>query len=534
MKHLIAIFFFFICVFSSWSQAWKTYPFTPEGSLISFPLDEGRHTTEPIEWWYSIGHFTGKDSGTPYSYMLCYFYANQLGFDGFRIFSLSNEQTGEFWTETLPLKYDELSTSSMNIKANVGLFSTVTETWNNEKNAEDKPIPFAYNQHAEASKYAIDFNHETIKKPLIVADSGYLYIGEGAYSYYYSHTKNQLTGTLLLNGTSEEVEGTSWFDRQYGNFNILTDNRYEWFCIQLSNGMEMLAYNVFTNDGQLPDLAENKILAVNLPDGQQFTTYDLNIERLSFKFTDDLELCYSQGWRITSKQNNIDLTCTALNISNEVKTPIRFFEGSMSISGTVNGQSVTGKGFAELIHNYEVPDVNFHHPILTNNDSLQLTWEVLNKDAGNPLYYTLTYTLNNEERLNIIVSDIQDTVYNWQLPALTNNDHLTIYLRASSVDGTLYTDESTELNYISSNSKDVISNKSVKVFPNPANKTLRIEANEFDKLELIKLNGKQVLSVRKNQLHAHQLDVSGLSTGTYILNIFVDENVLSQKVQIVH
>ena len=60
--------------FSSFSQDWKSYPYNPVGSQISFPNDEGQHIDEPIEWWYSTGHLTGNASGTNYSYMLSYFY----------------------------------------------------------------------------------------------------------------------------------------------------------------------------------------------------------------------------------------------------------------------------------------------------------------------------------------------------------------------------------------------------------------------------------------------------------------------------
>ena len=38
----------------SFAQAWKVYPYTPSTtptSQISFPTDEGRHSSEPVEWW---------------------------------------------------------------------------------------------------------------------------------------------------------------------------------------------------------------------------------------------------------------------------------------------------------------------------------------------------------------------------------------------------------------------------------------------------------------------------------------------------
>ncbi len=44
---------FFVVSSTLFSQAWKTYPYSPAGSLISFQIDEGRHILEPSEWWYT-------------------------------------------------------------------------------------------------------------------------------------------------------------------------------------------------------------------------------------------------------------------------------------------------------------------------------------------------------------------------------------------------------------------------------------------------------------------------------------------------
>lgn len=52
------------------AQTWKNYPYAPQGSLITFPADEGWHPSEPVEWWYTCGHLTGDSTGNSYSYML--------------------------------------------------------------------------------------------------------------------------------------------------------------------------------------------------------------------------------------------------------------------------------------------------------------------------------------------------------------------------------------------------------------------------------------------------------------------------------
>ena len=103
------------------SQDWKIYPFTPTGSLISFPEDEGRHSAEPVEWWYVSGHLTGETSGSEYSFMVSYFYYPAYFFDGFRILNISNDDSDFFYSETGAVNYAPVATDSLNIIANIYL-----------------------------------------------------------------------------------------------------------------------------------------------------------------------------------------------------------------------------------------------------------------------------------------------------------------------------------------------------------------------------------------------------------------------------
>lgn len=533
MKILPLLFCLFFVLMPSTSQNWKTYPFVPDNSLISFPLDEGRHENEPVEWWYSVGHFTGKTSGTAYSYMLCYFYTQQFFFDGFRIFSLCNEETGEFITETLPLQYSFLSTNSLNINAITGVQEMHTESWKNVMDSNEVAIPFSYIQTAETEKFAINFKHEALKSPLLVADSGYLHIGKEEYSYYYSQTRNLLSGTLTINGETEEIEGTSWFDRQYGNFSSIQDNQYEWFCIQLSNNIELLVYNVFTSNGQLPDLKQNKILSLTDSQNTQYTTSDFSIERLTYKFTEDEQRCYSQKWRIRSESNNIDLICSALHITNEVQLPVRFFEGAIAVSGKVNGQDVTGKGFAELVHHYEMPEVIFQEPDFGNSDTVELNWKIVNKDDGNPLNHTLSYTLNYEKKLNLITQNITDTVFKWKIPELKHNDHLQIHLESKSIDGTLYTRDSIAYTKLSSFSRSINEDLQFKIYPNPANESIHIKSEKNVSIEVYTIMGKKIFHDDKST-DMKQLDTSDLPSGIYVIHLSHKDVKASKRVQIKH
>src|SRR5579863_4529936 len=108
-----------LLVIFSYGQSWKTYPCHQAGSVITFPRDEGYHPGQLIEWWYTNAHLVGDSTGTDYTYMLCYFKYDTLGYDGFRIFDLENETTRQFYPETQPCKYPTLDTTHLNIVASV-------------------------------------------------------------------------------------------------------------------------------------------------------------------------------------------------------------------------------------------------------------------------------------------------------------------------------------------------------------------------------------------------------------------------------
>ncbi|TFH24578.1 MAG: hypothetical protein E4H10_10450, partial [Bacteroidia bacterium] len=263
-----------LCLMASiaFSQDWKAYPHTPEGSLISFPADEGRHPGEAIEWWYIAGHLTGESSGTSYSFMLSYFYypASVQGYelDGFRILNLANDDTGDFFTETQPVvEYLDLATDHLHL--DVQLFNLVNESWDHREEPAGTRVPFEYEVSATAEHGELTLSTVLQKRPLIPGGDGLFDQGASSYTYYYSLTDNLVTGSINFDGTDEQVIGTAWIDRQYGSFNPNTQEKYEWFFLQLSNGMDLNIWNLFTPENLLPDQEAYKLLAAYVDENTQ-------------------------------------------------------------------------------------------------------------------------------------------------------------------------------------------------------------------------------------------------------------------------
>jgi predicted secreted hydrolase len=438
-----------LCTLKVYTQDWKTYPYQPSGSIVNFPEDEGFHFDESIEWMYINGHISGKNTGTEYSFMLAYFYTPAFGFDGFRIFNLADETSGQFYDESMPCIFDTIAEDSLNIKATVGLVTTHTEEWINLTDISGRMIPFQYHIKAESQAGSIDINCNTIKHPLIIADSGYLYQGKEDYTYYYSQTMIDISGLLSFNSTEDTISGTGWIEHQYGSFSPNNGEEYEWFCIQLDNGMDLNIWNIFTEDNRIPDKNNYRICSVYINDSSSFTTYDFNIERLKFEYTRDSLKCYSQEWNFLLDTFDIDLLISVNNSESEVILPFRFYEGSTVIEGTVNGLEVRGKGFAELLHSYDKPELSILYPdgngIWEESESIE--WKLINPDEGNPVLYNVEISYDRGNTFLNIAQAISDTSYYWDPSYFTEDTIINLILTAYSVDSTLIETSEVDLKY---------------------------------------------------------------------------------------
>lgn len=508
---------------SGQAQSWKTYPYHEAGSVLNFPDDEGHHPDEPIEWWYTNARVTGLESGTEYSIMLTYFYYPAFGFDGFRIFNIANEDTGEFYDETLPCTYPTLAEDHLDIQASVTLAGP--ERWVVKRDTQGQLIPFEYHISAGGAFGAAELDYKALKPPLMVGGTGFLHQGLSNYTYYYSQTALEVTGTLTFLGFSEPVSGIAWIDRQYGDFNPNTGEPYEWFSLQLDNGMDINLWNIFTFEDQIPDTATYRIFTAYIDDSTSVTSSDFAMERLAYAWMPDNEACYAQQWRFTAEAPDIDLLLTALHANQEVALPFRFYEGAIAIEGTVGGQPVSGQGFAELLHQYEHPVLSILAPAAGepwDPAAQPLRWQLLNPDDGRPVYYDVALSLDDKNSWETIAEGLAGAEYQWE-PAGWPADSL-FWFRISgySIDGTLMGSVETEMPYaiVTGATSPLPVAQRARVFPNPASRRVVIGLDgppEFAEARLRKAGG-QVLK-QASGTGLLEWDVSKLPPGLYWVEI---------------
>jgi predicted secreted hydrolase len=511
---------------SVYAQDWLIYPHTPEGSLISFPADEGRHPSETVEWWYVAGHLTGESTGNPYSFMLSYFYypGDTLGisYDGFRILNLTNESSGEFHTETMPVRsYRDLATDHLHL--DVQLFNSVYESWDHREEPVGTRVPYEYVISATADNGALNLSTALQKRPLIPGGDGLFDQGANSYTYYYSLTDNLVTGTINFDGLVENVNGSAWIDRQYGSFNPYSGEQYEWFFIQLSNGMDLNVWNLFTPANLLPEEEAYKHMAVYVDEDTQYTEHDFSLERVAFSCVPASGNCYARQWRLTSVLNQLDLLISTHHKDSEVSLPFTFFEGSTTVSGTVNGSAVTGKGFAELLKQYEAPQLSLVTPKDEWDKAQAISWTVEDPDQGRTLLFDLEYSTNQGTNWLPVVVAISDTFYHWTNPPLADGDSCLFRVKGYTADHTL---EGSFENPMHTLYRDVSSfvdldrNPSFLIYPNPVGSFLAVRWKDADmnrqdfSYQISDFLGKEQGS---GSLSDEKIDVSRLPGGMYLI-----------------
>lgn len=343
---------------------WHEYPYNPPGTNIDFPEDEGKHnplTTYPIEWWYANFHLTGEATGEDYGAFIAFFKQPMM-----RLFAISDLDEQQYYSHAKLAGILVSSTTELDLHYTDELFNA-DQWWNiYHCNAPNNFAPFQYRIVADATadqdgeRIALDLVLVSEKAPMMVGGDGYVSIGSG-WSRYYSHTRLEVTGAIEVHGVKEYVTGYAWIDHQWGNFLLGETVRWEWFSIQLDDEREIMVADAWV-DGHP---------AGSFSGGLNYYNDDCTLEILEDytitpldHWTDSVSgTPFAKQWRIEETSRDIDLVVTAefedqvmRSILSDIFPGAIFWEGVCGVAGSIDGDSVSGKAYAELTHPRAVLD----------------------------------------------------------------------------------------------------------------------------------------------------------------------------------
>lgn len=304
-----------------------------------------------MEWFANYGHLTADD-GSRYAYFLAF-----VGYDPLEpylgtffphmIFSLTDEDNEKLYSYGSYVKLKNFEQWYASIETNDGDYLR----W------KGPGKPFQYEIYAKGRdqgvEYTLDLNLDMVKRPLVIEGDGFIRQPEGV-SGYYALTRLTIDGYLTINGDKKHVSGIHWIDRQWLGASFAKNNHYtyEWWCIKLDNSEEAILYRIWDiND----DTIAAELFEINhfQNDGTREAVTDYSLDNIGYWTSPDPPYyTYSSGWRLFSPACDWDLIIMPTFEEQEASYPFRFWEGSCNVTGTVNGQSVTGVAYAELLYTY--------------------------------------------------------------------------------------------------------------------------------------------------------------------------------------
>jgi predicted secreted hydrolase len=176
--------------------------------------------------------------------------------------------------------------------------------------------------------------------------------GEGFASHYYSITRLKTEGKIFLKGKEFSVQGMGWMDHEFGS-NQLRQYQigWDWFSIQLDNGVDLMLYQIRHKDGK-PDLYSSGTII--FPDGRSdhLPFKEFQIDSLDRWKSPKSKATYPSRWKIKVPRYGIELNLSPMikdqELITEASTRVTYWEGSVKIEGISQGHPIKGRGYAEL------------------------------------------------------------------------------------------------------------------------------------------------------------------------------------------
>ena len=341
------------------SSAQDGWSVVEPGIELAYPRDHGSHPEYRTEWWYVTGRLQSSE-GRRFGYQLTVFRSGMhRGVPGDEASPLRATQafaghlavTDEASGRTLLAERLRRAGSPL-ARASERDLDVVLEDWSLvrgspglDSNAEEVISLRAGDAGIEA---ALDLELRPEKGLVLHGIDGYSQKGDevGNASAYASWTRLLTRGELRLEGRSFTVEGSSWFDHEFGTSSLGEGVvGWDWFGLQLDDGRELMLFQLRAEDGTAERLEGTLIAGSGEP--RPLATDDLHLGVTGTWESPRTGTRYPSGWTIAVPAEGIEIRVRPWVPDAELltgqSTDVVYWEGPVSVEG-----SVTGGGYAEL------------------------------------------------------------------------------------------------------------------------------------------------------------------------------------------
>ena len=325
-------------------RATEVRPFT-------FPADHGPHPGYKTEWWYITGTLDGPDA-QPYGYELTIFRLGLTPPDEAPNSTDTDWRTNQLYMGHFAVTDGESETFHAFERfqrggaglagAQAAPFRVWLDDWS-MTGTDSSAFPLRL--RAQERDVGVALTLRPAKPRVLQGDRGLSQKGPGVgnASYYYSYTRLDTEGQILLDGDTLSVTGESWMDREWSTSALGPDQEgWDWFSLQLNDGRDLMYYQLRRTDGSSSRFSEGVIVG---PDGatQPLSRSDVSVEVLDTWTSPDGTHTYPVEWTLRVPEQDIDLRITPYFPAQELDVSVRYWEGAVRVEG-----SATGRGYVEM------------------------------------------------------------------------------------------------------------------------------------------------------------------------------------------
>ena len=203
---------------------------------------------------------------------------------------------------------------------------------------------------AGSPSFGLDLLLRAQTMPVLHNRVGWIDFGAAGGSYYYSRTRLSAAGAVSVGGRRLTVDGTAWFDHQWGDFIAVGGGGWDWFALNLDDGSDITLLLVRDRDGSYPLVYGTVVQRDGTVRHLVRDAFSVAVSGRWHSPTSGAD--YPAGWQVTlpAEGLRIDLKPTVADqeLDTRPTTGVVYWEGSQRVTASRNGRSIGGQAYVEL------------------------------------------------------------------------------------------------------------------------------------------------------------------------------------------
>jgi predicted secreted hydrolase len=353
MKKVFLFFIVFVAATSARSENANNggWAIALPGYQITLPADHYPHYQFRTEWWYFTGNVqtaVGREFGYQLTFFRFGYRPPGIGRPAASRFVMNDLKFAHFAvTDVSAAEFHFDSRVSRGAYGEAGFGDGDRLAWIDDWELDLSNI---FRLKAAAKDYSIELELTPERPPVFQGENGLSQKADGAghASYYYSITRLNTSGTIKIGAETYPVKGSSWFDREWATNQLAPEQSgWNWFAIQLSDGGDMMLYQMRLKRGGIDSHSTGKWIA---PGGatSDLTTDEFRLSPEKYWVSPASKANYPVVWKLTIPKLDLELDITPVVEDQELNLGVVYWEGSIRLTGQRAGKPVHGVGYMEL------------------------------------------------------------------------------------------------------------------------------------------------------------------------------------------